>query len=532
MANVMCLIYLCEWREVGQAAVEYLCPNSAVKDQKHHAWGSFWQGQHLLFEEAEEVNVFVGCQEFYLHVPDAELLSKHVEVYWEVFDPCNEGKIKTKNKIGWLEQLMRNSHITEVVKRLLSLTDKGGCVDLVPPSSLGAREAARSLPDPNPAPMQRGSQNFGNGRRAPSPKAHAASASQRQNAVYTTRAAPHKVVALANAEKQPPNPRTEKDRISPTHRKGSSQSFPPQQQHTGRTPFGPVPNPSDSSHNQLRNDRGRDNSTSPTPSSRRPGSHARTAYPLSVGATDDEEEPAHAGLINEDVEMYSQDGGRDDGDEGGPNPDTDRSRGEPDPQRPSAPPQRDAQDTQNVQNAPDDSAQPPRPPFAFGDKNPGAQLMSSPPTEMPTEARFLACQPTHKAENPHRKARPYEQTLSGPEDVGRTSPSKEMTERRAWLRRTLSETPEDWTLVAFHLGGTQMFEAWGAENLAKAVSNVLTRARLADEDDIELFVLAAANNKRSPKNPYGHPCVMAMRVPNPTVQARLCDIGTFHARGT
>jgi uncharacterized membrane protein YgcG len=160
---------------------------------------------------------------------------------------------------------------------------------------------------------------------------------------------------------------------------------------------------------------------------------------------------------------------------------------------------------------------------------------------MPTEARFLARQPTHKAENPHRKARPYEQTLSGPEDVGADVSFQRNDESfdapvidclvalenvEAGFVATLNEAPRDWTLVAFHLGGTQFFEVWGAENLAKAVTDVLTRACLVDEDDVELCVLAA-NNKRSPKNPYGHPCVMAMRVPNPTIQARLCDIGTF-----
>ncbi|KAJ7856098.1 hypothetical protein B0H14DRAFT_3448658 [Mycena olivaceomarginata] len=290
--------------------------------------------------------------------------------------------------------------------------------------------------------------------------------------------------------------------------------LPPQQQHTGRTPFGPVPNPSDSSHNQLRNDRGRDNSTSPTPSSRRPGSHARTACPLSVGATDDEE-PAHAGLINEDVEMYSQDGGRNDGDEGGPNPDTDRSQGEPDPQRPSAPPPPPPPNgmhrTRRTRRTRLTTA--PSSPSATRTQEPSSR--PPPPTEMPTEARFLARQPTHKAENPHRKARPYKQTLSGPEDAGadisfqRNDGSFDAPVINCMVAlenvepgfvATLSETPEDWTLVAFHLGGTQMFEAWGAENLAKAVSNVLTRARLADEDDIELFVLAAANNKHSPKS--------------------------------
>ncbi|KAJ7333344.1 hypothetical protein DFH08DRAFT_966175 [Mycena albidolilacea] len=237
--------------------------------------------------------------------------------------------------------------------------------------------------------------------------------------------------------------------------------------------------------------------------------------------------------------MYSQDGGRDDGDEGSPNPDTNRSRGEPDPQRPPAP-QQVAQGMQNAQNAPDDGTQSPlQPPFA--DKNSGAQSTSSPPTVMPTEARFLARQPTHKAENPHCKARPYEQTLSGPEDVGadvsfqRNDGSFDapvidcmvaLENVEAGFVATLKETPEDWTLVAFHLGGSQMFEAWGIENLTKAVISVLTHARLAVEDNIELFALAA-DNKHPSKNLYGHPCVMAMRVPNHTIQARLCDIGTF-----
>jgi hypothetical protein len=160
---------------------------------------------------------------------------------------------------------------------------------------------------------------------------------------------------------------------------------------------------------------------------------------------------------------------------------------------------------------------------------------------MLTEACFLARQPTHKAENPHCKACPYKQTLSGPEDVGadvsfqRNDASFDtpvidclvaLENVEAGFFTTLNEAPGDWTLVAFHLGGTQFFKVWGAENLAKAVTDVLTCTCLVEEDKIELCVLTA-NNKCSPKNPYGHPCVMAMRVLSPTIQARLCDIGTF-----
>ncbi|KAJ7300748.1 hypothetical protein DFH08DRAFT_979337 [Mycena albidolilacea] len=328
---------------------------------------------------------------------------------------------------------------------------------------------------------------------------------------------PHKVVGLANAEQQPPKPRTERDRISPTHRKGNSQSRPP-----GRAPFGSVPNPSDSSHNQLRNDRGRDNSTSPTPESCRPGSHTRTAYPLPIGTTNDEEEPMQTALINEDIEMQSQDGGPDNGGEGNPNPATDSAQDGLNPQCPPIP-QQDTQSAQNMQGVPDDGALPPRNPFAFGDKNSGAQFTFTPLTEMPTEAREEARQPTHKAENPHRKARPYEQTLSGPEDIGadvsfqRNDGSFDapiidclvaLENVEAGFVATLNEAPGDWTLVAFHLGGTQFFEVWGTENLAKAVTDVLTHARLVDEDDVELCVLAA-NNKRSPKKPIRPPLLVS-----------------------
>ncbi|KAJ7333353.1 hypothetical protein DFH08DRAFT_814464 [Mycena albidolilacea] len=160
-----------------------------------------------------------------------------------------------------------------------------GCADLVPPPSLGggqtsqppaartaAREAARSLPDPHPAPMQRGSQNLATGdvHCHPRQRAHLRAKTQYtllaqrqlntsyhdehtlkgdempqrrarchvdcheskvayQNKMWsppptTTLVhspniddSPHKVMALANAEKQPPKPRTERDQTSPTH---------------------------------------------------------------------------------------------------------------------------------------------------------------------------------------------------------------------------------------------------------------------------------------------------------------------------
>ncbi|KAJ7683807.1 hypothetical protein B0H14DRAFT_2654629 [Mycena olivaceomarginata] len=288
-----------------------------------------------------------------------------------------------------------------------------------------AREVARSLLDLHPASMQWGAKTLAT-----------ESASQGQNAKCFCSKHPendkhyqrgmrrrhaHTRSWPANAEKQPPKPRTKRDRISPTHRKGNSQSLPPHQQHMGRTPFGPVPNPSDLSHNQLRDDRGCANSTSPIPKSHSPGSHTRTAYPLPIGATADKEEPVHPALINEDIEMCSQDSGHDNGDEGNPSPDTGNTQDGPSSQCPPIP-QQDTQSMQNTQGTPDDGVPPPQSPFALANKNSGAQFKLTSPTEMLTEACFLGRHPTHKAENPHHKAHPYEQTLSGPEDVRATRP--------------------------------------------------------------------------------------------------------------
>ncbi|KAJ6533196.1 hypothetical protein B0H19DRAFT_447940 [Mycena capillaripes] len=155
------------------------------------------------------------------------------------------------------------------------------------------------------------------------------------------------------------------------------------------------------------------------------------------------------------------------------------------------------------------NTQPPRS-FAF----PGPAPTPA-PFAHPTEGAFLARAPRHRSQTPHRKSPAYEQTLDGPEDMlarvtfQRNTGDFDTTVIDCKIAvanvapgfvETLNKKPEQYALISIFLGGAQLFEVYGMENLVADITNTIIEARIAEEDDFEVIPLAADD-----KNPHAPP---------------------------
>ncbi|KAJ6485450.1 hypothetical protein C8R47DRAFT_1216998 [Mycena vitilis] len=346
--------------------------------------------------------------------------------------------------------------------------------------------------------------------------------------------------------------RSGRERDSPTNRKGSiaSSNF-PAGLNARPLPFNEIATPRQSSRAREHLER---RAVSPTPRSRGRSLIARTQTSPAGTSQEEEDENETAGHLQDedakmtDVEPESQIDLDADGDD-------DSAFGVDGVALIS--PTHATADTQPIHPPPVPPVQrlPPAQPtgvgaFVFGNQGPQAPQgfgFTQPPPQpafvMPTEAAFLARPPKNRSKNPHRKARLYEETLRGPDDLKTRVTFQRNTEAHPFPQivldgeiatanvakgfvATLRKYAHQYALVSVFLGGAQLFDVYGLENLITDMTSVIVDARLATEDDIDFIPLIPEDKDPHPL-PYAPPFILALRVTDDDIRDRLFEICNF-----